>query len=119
MRPLCLWRVTPRTSSPTLSRSTPGPTASTTPAKSWPKPRGNRNPESIFIFAPANFPVHRVGCCSHDPYANLAPLGFGLLCLLQPQFLRAAIVVILNALHQQSSRSILPRHGHSADVSLE
>ena len=45
------WRmeVTPKTSSPTLSRSTPGPTASTTPAKSWPRPRGNRKPVSAFI----------------------------------------------------------------------
>jgi len=47
--PACRMEVMPRTSSPTLSRSAPGPTASTTPAKSWPRPRGNRKPESTFM----------------------------------------------------------------------
>lgn len=51
-------------------------------------------------FATANFPVHRVGCRSPDLNANSAPPGFGLLYLVQPQFRRAAIVEILNALHE-------------------
>ena len=38
----------PNTSSPTLSVP-PRNHSSTTPAKSWPSPRGNRNPESILL----------------------------------------------------------------------
>src|SRR5258707_1273006 len=94
--------VTPKSSSPTSNRCTPRPDgfdhASEIMAQAARKPE----PGKRLHLAPANFPVHRVGCCSPDLNANLALPRVGWRHLVQPQFLRGAIVEILNAPHERA-----------------